>query len=150
MINLEVMLILNFSKLSHKYESTFSQHTFAFFVRYPAMSEDLRGSFYASSPPEVRLVLLGNIGCGKTLSADTILGQLSSSSSPSASRSCQLRQAISDDRNVTLVEAPRWYWTGGKMEESVRRETQQAMTLVAPGLHAILLLVPVNQFTEVG
>lgn len=36
------------------------------------------------------------------------------------------------------------------MEESVRKETQQAMTLVAPGPHAILLLVPVNQFTEVG
>ena len=116
----------------------------------------MKGSFDASSPPEVRLVLLGNIGCGKTLSADTILGQLSSSSSasssssPSASKSCQLRHAISDDRNVTLVEAPRWYWTGGKMEESVRKETQQAMTLVAPGPHAILLLVPVNQFTEVG
>lgn len=36
------------------------------------------------------------------------------------------------------------------MEESVRKETQRAMTLVAPGPHAILLLVPVNQFTEVG
>lgn len=36
------------------------------------------------------------------------------------------------------------------MEESVRKETMRAMTLLAPGPHAILLLVPVNQFTEVG
>ncbi|XP_026158442.1 uncharacterized protein LOC113127816 isoform X2 [Mastacembelus armatus] len=110
------------------------------------MSEHLR-SHYRSSPQDLRLVLLGNIGCGKTSSADTILGQLSPVS-PSASRSCQLRKGFSEGRNVTLVEAPRWYWKGGKMEDSVRKETEQAMTLVSPGPHGILLLVPVNQFTE--
>ncbi|XP_022622565.1 uncharacterized protein LOC111237664 [Seriola dumerili] len=111
------------------------------------MSEHLRGSYYGSTPPELRLVLLGNLGCGKTSSADTILGQLSPIS-PSASRSCQLRQGLSEGRSVTLVEAPRWYWSGGKMEDSVRKETKRATTLVAPGAHGILLLVPVSQFTE--
>uniref|UniRef100_A0A4W6FUJ1 AIG1-type G domain-containing protein n=1 Tax=Lates calcarifer TaxID=8187 RepID=A0A4W6FUJ1_LATCA len=111
------------------------------------MSEHFRGSYYGSSPPELRLVLLGNLGCGKTSSADTILGQLSPIS-PAASRSCQVRQGVSEGRSVTLVEAPRWYWTGGKMEDSVRGETERAMTLVAPGPHGILLLVPVSQFTE--
>lgn len=161
------------------HEHTFSQHTFCFWLvgvasyqigavtfatdlhpdstfdpfhfrsLFPVMSEHLTGSYYGSSPRELRLVLLGNIGCGKTSSADTILGQLSHIS-PTASRSCQLRQGSCDGRSVTLVEAPRWYWTGGKMEDSVRKETERAMTLVAPGPHAILLLVPVSQFTEVG
>ncbi len=36
------------------------------------------------------------------------------------------------------------------MEDSVRKETERAMGMVAPGPHAILLLVPVSQFTEVG
>lgn len=116
---------------------------------FAAMSEHLRGSSHGSLPPELRLILLGNIGCGKTSSGDTILSQLSPVS-PSAARSCRLRQGFSDGRKVTLVEAPRWYWSGGKMEDSVREETEQAMTLVPPGPHAILLLVPVNQFTEVG
>ncbi|XP_042341897.1 uncharacterized protein LOC121942684 isoform X2 [Plectropomus leopardus] len=111
------------------------------------MSENLRGGYYGSSLQELRLLLLGNIGCGKTSSADTILEQLSPVS-PSASRSCQLRQGISDGRSLTVVEAPRWYWSGGKMEDSVRRETERAMTLLAQGPHAILLLVPVGQFTE--
>ncbi|XP_030284935.1 uncharacterized protein LOC115588455 isoform X1 [Sparus aurata] len=111
------------------------------------MSERLTGSFYGSSPPELRLVLLGNIGCGKTSSADTILGQLSPVT-PSSSRSCQLRQGVSDGRSVTLVEAPRWFWVGGKMEDSVRKETEQALTLLPSGPHAILLLVPVCVFTE--
>ncbi|XP_063739279.1 uncharacterized protein LOC134864328 isoform X2 [Eleginops maclovinus] len=110
------------------------------------MSEHLRSS-YRSSSPELRLVLLGNIGCGKTSSADTILGQLSHIS-PSASRTCQVRQGMSEGRSVTLVEAPRWYWNGGKMDESVRQETAKAMALLEPGPHAFLLLVPVHQFTE--
>ncbi|KAA8594949.1 hypothetical protein FQN60_012084 [Etheostoma spectabile] len=116
-------------------------------LTHAAMNEHLRGSYYGSSPPELRLVLLGNIGCGKTSSADTILGQLSPVS-PSDSRSCQLRRGITESRSVTVVEAPRWYWDCGKMEDSVRKETERAMTLVAPGPHAVLLLVPVNQFTE--
>lgn len=101
-----------------------------------------------SGGADVRLVLVGNIGCGKTTLADTILGQLSpvSDSNP---RSCQLRRGTFDRRSLTLVEAPRWYWSGGKVEEGVRKETQRAVTLVAPGPHAILLLVPVNQFTAV-
>ncbi|XP_058496092.1 uncharacterized protein LOC131466689 isoform X2 [Solea solea] len=111
------------------------------------MSERFRGGLSGSSSPGLRLILLGNLGCGKTSSTDTILGQLSPIS-PTASRSCQLRQGITEGRDVTLVEAPRWYWNGGKMEKSVREETERAMTLVAPGPHAILLLVPVSQFTE--
>lgn len=113
------------------------------------MSEHMREMHYGESPKELRLVLLGNIGCGKTASADNILGQLSPIS-PSSSRSCQLRQDFVEGWKVTVVEAPRWYWNGGKMEESVRNETKKTMTLAAPGPHAVLLLVPVSQFTEVG
>lgn len=116
---------------------------------FSAMSEDLRGSYNGSSTPNLRLVLLGNLGCGKTSSGDTILGELSSTFS-TASRSCQLRQGFSEGRKLTLVEAPRWYWSGGKMEDGVKSETERAVTLAAPGAHGILLLVPINQFTEVG
>ncbi|XP_074551992.1 uncharacterized protein LOC141809064 isoform X2 [Halichoeres trimaculatus] len=111
------------------------------------MSESLSGNYFGSSAEGLKLILLGNIGCGKTSSADNILGQVSPISI-SASRSCQLKQGVSEGRNLTLVEAPRWYWAGGKMEDSVRKETERALTLVAPGPHAFLLLVPVSQFTE--
>lgn len=141
-------LILILCEVSWTCVKSFSEHTFAH-VRCPAMSEHFTGTYYGSAVPGIRLVLLGNIGCGKTSSADTILGQ-PSPVSLSGSKSCHLRQGTSDQRNMTLVEAPRWYWTGGKMEDSVRKETQRAMMLVAPGPHAILLLVPINQFTEVG
>lgn len=113
------------------------------------MSNLQRGSFGGSLPADVRLVLVGNIGCGKTSTGDSILGE-QSPLVPGGTRSCQLRQGVSEGKNVTLVEAPRWFWFGGKMEDSVKEETERAMTLVEPGLHAVLLLIPVNQFTEVG
>ncbi|XP_034044203.1 serine-rich adhesin for platelets isoform X2 [Thalassophryne amazonica] len=112
------------------------------------MSQDFRGSSYGSSPSELRLVLLGNIGCGKTSSGDTILSQVSPILSSGLSGSCQVRQGFIESRRVTLVEAPRWYWNSGHMEATVRKETERAFTLVAPGPHAILVLVPVGQFTE--
>lgn len=112
------------------------------------MSDLQRGTIGGSVPGDVRLVLVGNIGCGKTSTGDSILGK-QSALTPDATRSCQLRQGVSEGKNVTLVEAPRWFWVGGKMEESVKEETERAMTLVAPGPHAVLLLIPVNQYTEV-
>lgn len=95
---------------------------------------------------ELRMVLVGTIDCGKTLTADNLLGQKGSSSS--TSRSCILRRGLSHSRRLTLVEAPRWYWSGSHLESSVQQETKQALSLAAPGPHAFLLLIPVNQFTE--
>uniref|UniRef100_A0A3P9M2C9 AIG1-type G domain-containing protein n=1 Tax=Oryzias latipes TaxID=8090 RepID=A0A3P9M2C9_ORYLA len=106
-----------------------------------------RQNFNSSS--DLRLFLLGNIGCGKTSSANTILNQPSSRSADDP-KSCNLREAFTDGRRVALVEAPRWYWAGVKVDDSVRKETEQAVALMEPGPHAVLLLIPVNQFTEVG
>ncbi|XP_059902981.1 uncharacterized protein LOC132453913 isoform X1 [Gadus macrocephalus] len=105
------------------------------------------------STTELTLVLLGTLGCGKTASADTILGQVAAASPPSSggssSRVCLRRQGVSEGRTVTVVETPRWYWNGQRVEESVRKESQRALQLAAPGPHAFLLLIPVCQFTEV-
>lgn len=92
------------------------------------------------------MVLVGTIDCGKTLTADNLLGQKGSSSA--SSRSCIVRRGVSHSCRLTLVEAPRWYWSGGRLESSVQEETKQALALAAPGPHAFLLLIPVNQFTE--
>ncbi|XP_036425344.1 uncharacterized protein LOC118807439 [Colossoma macropomum] len=107
---------------------------------------------WSGSPPdapELRLVLVGNIGCGKTLTADNLLGQSSSSSvGQSSSRLCEVRRGVSEGRRLTVVETPRWYWSGQHLESSVQRETERALSLTAPGPHAFLILVPVGEFTE--
>ncbi|KAL7890819.1 hypothetical protein AOLI_G00002950 [Acnodon oligacanthus] len=98
--------------------------------------------------PELRLVLVGNIGCGKTLTADNLLGQTSSSVVLSPSKLCEVRRGVSEGRRLTVVETPRWYWSGQHLESSVQRETERALSLTAPGPHAFLILVPVGEFTE--
>ncbi|XP_048869705.1 LOW QUALITY PROTEIN: uncharacterized protein LOC125742088 [Brienomyrus brachyistius] len=99
--------------------------------------------------PELRLVLLGTIGCGKSHSGDTILQTSPGASGYTSPRICRKRQGPSEGRMLTLVETPRWYWSGGRVEATIRRETTQALSLTAPGPHAFLLLIPVGQFTEV-
>uniref|UniRef100_A0AAV2LK73 AIG1-type G domain-containing protein n=1 Tax=Knipowitschia caucasica TaxID=637954 RepID=A0AAV2LK73_KNICA len=99
------------------------------------------------SSSELRLILLGNIGCGKTSSADTILDQ-QAPLTLSSSKCLVQREGFVEGRRVTVVEAPRWYWSRGQMDESVRKETEKALMLLAPGPHTLLLLIPVFQFTE--
>lgn len=134
-------------------------------MKHPHLQTSLNAAHLTMAPPtsgmsehlgedgglssDLRLVLLGNIGCGKTSSVDTLLGRVSLAPADVDSRSCRRRRGLCEGRSITLVEAPRWYWNGCKMEDGVRKETQRAMALVAPGPHAVLLLVPVSQFTEV-
>lgn len=98
--------------------------------------------------PEVRLILVGNIGCGKTLTADNLLSDSSSISSLVPSRLSEVRHGVSEGRRLRIVETPRWYWKGEHIDANVQRETEKALSLVAPGPHAFLILVPVGQFTE--
>lgn len=112
---------------------------------------DLRKEWSGSPPgtPELRLVLVGNIGCGKSLTADTLLGQISSGPQIlTPSRLCEVRRSVSHGRRLTVVETPRWYWSGQDLESGVHRETERSLGLSAPGPHAFLILVPVGQFTE--
>lgn len=97
---------------------------------------------------ELRLILVGNIGCGKTLTADMLLNEKSSPSDQMPSRQSEIRRGVSEGRYLKIVETPRWYWNGKHIDTSVQRETERALSLVAPGPHAFLILVPVGQFTE--
>ncbi|KAI5108796.1 GTPase IMAP family member 8 isoform X1, partial [Silurus meridionalis] len=98
--------------------------------------------------PELRLILVGNIGCGKTLTINTLLTDSASISPLVPSRVNEVRCGVSEGRRLKLVETPRWYWKGVHVDLSVQRETERALSLVAPGPHAFLILVPVGQFTE--
>ncbi|XP_026789034.3 uncharacterized protein LOC113538290 isoform X1 [Pangasianodon hypophthalmus] len=110
------------------------------------LSRDSSGSH--GGIPEMRLILVGNIGCGKTVTADTLLNDSSSISTLMPSRLSEVRRGVSEGRHLRVVETPRWYWKGEHIDVSVQRETERALSLVAPGPHAFLILVPVGQFTE--
>uniref|UniRef100_A0A8C1D546 AIG1-type G domain-containing protein n=1 Tax=Cyprinus carpio carpio TaxID=630221 RepID=A0A8C1D546_CYPCA len=100
-------------------------------------------------PSELCLVLVGSISCGKTMTADTLLGQRSAPGPSASSRVSQIRSGLSAGRRLTVVETPRWYWRGQEVEAHIQEETLRFLGSSAPGPFVLLILIPIGEFTEV-
>ncbi|XP_062334993.1 uncharacterized protein LOC134034437 isoform X2 [Osmerus eperlanus] len=98
--------------------------------------------------PRMNLVLCGRRGCGKTSTADTILGQRETRPESLSSAVCVKREGEVCGRWLTLVEMPALYRPTLTQEE-VMRETLRCVSLCdPPGVHAFLLVVPVGPLTD--
>ncbi|XP_051905429.1 GTPase IMAP family member 8-like [Hippocampus zosterae] len=101
--------------------------------------------------PDMRIVLLGAKGSGKTSSLNTILGWDQGRRSPGRTARCAVGQGAVFGRQLTVVDTPGWWMNffGHETAAFDRRQIQLSPSLCAPGPHAFLLVVrPDRAFSE--
>ncbi|KAJ0000771.1 hypothetical protein NQD34_005791 [Periophthalmus magnuspinnatus] len=92
---------------------------------------------------ELRLLLLGWKGVGKSSVGNSILGRRYFESGQETEL-CLRRQALVFGRRVTIVDTPGWDWFSvRRTPKRIRQESQRGAALLRPGPHTLLLVLPV-------
>ncbi|XP_062398700.1 uncharacterized protein LOC134088650 isoform X2 [Sardina pilchardus] len=92
---------------------------------------------------DMRIVLLGYGGAGKSSSGNAILGRKEFGASGRTAE-CVKREGETAGRHITVVEAPGWWTTVESTPEHDKRETFLSVSLCPPGPHALLLVINVD------
>ncbi|KAL1281276.1 hypothetical protein QQF64_000079 [Cirrhinus molitorella] len=102
-------------------------------------------SAYKGNSHDLRIVLLGVSGAGKTPAANAILGR--DAFEESRSRKSEKQTGRVEDRNISIIDTPGFFNTH-LTDEEMMNEMMKSMYLCYPGPHAFLLVINLGTFRE--